>query len=137
MAARGSTVLELSTPAAVGRWIFPDNEAEQLRIAREVGESLDAAREIISSMVSMDRIDTASPPAALHRAATMKAAQLHLRQESVYGVEAYQLGGEAGGFLGTDPAIMDLVRPYRKAAVGSARRTADSAPIALLPGGVV
>lgn len=123
MAARDSVPLTLSTPAAVGRWIFPDDTSEQLRIAQACGESLDAARELITSMVDLARVDRADPPAALHRAATMKAAQLHLRSESVYGVEAFALGGDAGGFLSVDPTIADLVRPWRRAAVaGAARR---------------
>ena len=131
MATRDSVVLALSSVTDVAEWVGGGDEPAE--ITPTLIGSLEAAREIISSMVDMDRVDTDNLPAALHRAATMKAAQLHLRTESVYGVEAYSLSGDAGGFLSVDPAIRELIAPWRRPSVGVSRLTADTAPTGWLP----
>ena len=101
--------LELSTPELVADWVGAEIDAQLVN-------SLAAARDLISARV---RTDLPTPlPSALHRAATMLAARLHTRPNSIYGVDAFGLGGEGGaGFLVTDPDIKDLMGPYLRATV--------------------
>jgi len=79
-------------------------------------QSLAAAREVVSSMVSV----SGAVPEALHRAATMMAAAMHERIDSTYGVEAFAVGGEGSpGFLTSDPTIMALIDPWRRPAMAA------------------
>ena len=107
-------LLELSSPALLADWL---DEPVTPRLI----ESLDAARAVLSERISLRVTGAGDAPEALHRAATMLAARLHRRQRSVYGVDAFAVGGdEAPGFLLHDPTIAELISPWRRPDVGAA-----------------
>lgn len=130
MATRDSVVLALSSQIDVGRWISPDDDEEAQRVADNMGTPLESARQIISSRVSHSRLDPDDPPAALHQACKMKAAQIAFRNASIYGIEAYALGGQAGGYLLVDPTIAELIAPWEDKSPGVVIASRDSDPIA-------
>lgn len=103
--------LPLSSPQRVSAWVGQP-------VDDRLVESLQTAREVITSRV-VDFADETAIPASLHRAATMMAAATHERVDSTYGVEAFTFGGDAGaGFLVDDPTIKMLLAPHLAPAVG-------------------
>ena len=106
--------LALSSIADLSDWIGEDPPSKRM------DDSLAAARDVITARVSTGITDD-DIPAALHRAATMMAAAMHQRIDSVFGVDAFSVGGEsAAGFLTSDPTINMLLRPYLAPMLGSA-----------------
>jgi len=106
-------VLPLSSLADLSDWIG-DPPDDRMR------RSLESARDVISARVS-STITEDDIPTALHRACTMMAAAMHERSESVFGVDAFSIGGDtAVGFLTSDPTISMLLRPYLAPALGFA-----------------
>jgi len=112
MAAAGPLIL--SDAATVSEWLGGE------RIDDRLLTSLQVAREIVTGEVDERRFDADDPPESLHRAATMIAAAAHRRTDSVYGVEAYAVGGESGpGVLLSDPTVDRLLRRWRTSGVGA------------------
>ena len=108
-------VLPLSSPDKLADWIKEE-------VSQRLVESLDSARGVISTRV-VDFDDHANLPAELHRACTMMAAAMHQRSDSIYGVDAFAVGNEAGvGFLMSDPTINMLLAPWLRPTLGVAER---------------
>lgn len=110
-------VLELSSAEQLSDWLG-------VPITARLVESLQAARDTISARLRPD-VAAGSIPDAVHRAATMMAASIHERRESVYGVEAFSVGlgadGAGGvGWMTTDPTIRMLLRPWVQPPLGVA-----------------
>lgn len=113
--------LTLSTAAKVAKHLDitfgPDNPDEDLE------DSLLAARDLIASRVDDDLFDAEDPPAALHRAAMLLAAELYARAPGVANVSESFTAGV--GVLMYRPVIKDLLSPYMAAPVGGATRSDD------------
>jgi len=100
--------LVLSDAATVSEWLGGEPIDDRLLA------SLAVAREIVTGEADQTLFDPDDPPESLHRAATMIAAAAHRRSDSIYGVEAYAVGGEAGpGVLTSDPTVARLLRRWR------------------------
>jgi len=100
--------LTLSDLVTVSEWLGGETIDDRL------AASLEVAREIVTGEVDESLFDPDDPPWSLHRAATMIAAAAHRRSDSIYGVEAYAVGGEAGpGVLTSDPTVARLLRRWR------------------------
>lgn len=92
---------------------------DHTEIDQQLHDSLEAAREAITAEIDRSRLPSdGTIPASLHRATVMLAAQIEGRSESTYGVEALSLGGEAGGFISSDPQMRRLLRRWKRASVG-------------------
>lgn len=112
--------LQLSNPQLVADWLG-DEQAP----SNDIISALNSARALVTKKVNPDRFDTPDGvlPAPLHRWATMEAARLVRRRDSIYGADVFSLGGDAGGVLVHDPTLAELVAPYLKAPVGGATVT--------------
>ena len=111
-------VLALSSADDVAAWLqLPPNRTvdERERDNARISAGLQAAREWISGNVTVAATTpAASIPQSLHLACTLLASRWVSRADSIYGIEAFSLGGEAGGVLTNDPDIRRLLGPYRR-----------------------
>jgi len=117
--------LALSSPERLSEWLAEPVDGRLIAC-------LDATRESITTRVSASRVAAFAAahggalPEALHLAATMEAAAVFRRVDSVYGVDAFAVGGDDGpGFLTFDPTVERLVRAWAAAPVGAAQTDAS------------
>ena len=111
-------VLALSSADDVAAWLqLPVNRTvdERERDSARIASGLQAAREWITGNVTVPASTAvADIPQSLHLACTLLASRWVSRADSIYGIEAFSLGGESGGVLTNDPDIRRLLGPYRR-----------------------
>ena len=121
-----SNPLELSSTQDVADYLGLRYDLEepdrQGIIDANLSESLAAAREFLTDHLieSLQEAEADALPVRLHRACKMIAARFFRREDSVYGVEAFGLGGELGGVLLADPTVSELIGPFRRPHIGAA-----------------
>ena len=110
--------LTLSTPDAVLYHLDLQDSPLTSEATEFLNECVGAAREAITDEAKLEANLPVPLPHSLHLLCRMLAARLYRRRDSIFGVEAYSLGGEAGAILATDPDMIKLFRPYRRGTVG-------------------
>ena len=113
-----------ATRDQVERWLglTETRPTDERRIdSEQLDRIIYAANEWVSSQVSIQEpppgYDVFEP--ALTQAVVMLCSRWFTRRNSIYGIDAVSLGGEAGGVLTNDPDIQRLIDPHRRARIAS------------------